>query len=464
MSHCLLLSAPICDSVAAVSPLSLHNDWLGDSPPTTPVRSRNAPLADIFNLLQEISPSKSDRAIRGVKEVLLNTAEDAFTEQNTEIAQLSNKVLPATSRKRRRRFHRAHDADEAVDNPNTLEERVRKAGRRFTVDDGLYFVDEEAVLTGEVDEEFDLSTEFDSNENRIQARIHDIDRISPKEARSIRTEDWIIGAYMDASLRHLAEANELADFVSSNRRFQAFKDRIGYVQATDTHGAHYSAFTAAILYDEFHGEVDVASSATLFCSRYTRASRSLHRPSLFHPRRYFSPRRTDPIPAQAIWLYSADTKFLERGDQTGIYYAQRYLDYIERIRQGLNENKPWAVELLKHWDDVMFPNAEDSPADAMGVDDVVAAERRAVDAAFKDAPSGRDSPKVCQTAQAATTTSKVPAAVAATSPSSSATVTVPASLPILPPSPSSPVNQSIASTKPAPTGRAERSTQSKELA
>jgi hypothetical protein len=85
-------------------------------------------------------------------------------------------------------------------------------------------------------------------------------------------------------------------------------------------------------------------------------------------------------------MLSADTKLTERGDQTGINYRQRHAAYAQRLRDGIRNNKAWAVDLLKYWDSILFPNNDDS-ADASGAPGGEDDEMDLVDEAFDGAPS-----------------------------------------------------------------------------
>ncbi|KAK7012369.1 hypothetical protein R3P38DRAFT_2790630 [Favolaschia claudopus] len=357
--------------------------------PTTPERPRTqGPLANILNVFQQITPSKSDRDIRGrllnllqLREdlqVLFNEAEDVFSAKDSEIADLSYQVVPTKNRRRRKRFHRADDADDSVDNPSSLEERVRKAGRRFAVNEAAFFIDEVDIWTHEAEDEFDYATEFNSKTTRVQAQIQDPLRLLPNDARSRRTQEWVGDAFVDgmggqssaavhrirhASLSHLSAADELKHFATASDRFEHFKDRVGYVAATETKEAFYSAFKAPILYDQFDGELDVDH---LFRNplllKVVRVQRIHHIPRT-------STGAIANAAVLAIWLYSADTKFQRRGDQTDINYVQRHMDYVEQLRKALTSKKAWVIDLLKYWDDILFPDADNDDGAARGGDD-----------------------------------------------------------------------------------------------
>ncbi|KAK7016056.1 hypothetical protein R3P38DRAFT_3361751 [Favolaschia claudopus] len=252
--------------------------------PTTPERPRTqGPLANILNVFQQITPSKSDRDIRGrllnyfqLREdlqVLLNEAEDVFSAKDSEIADLSNQVVPTKNRRRRKRFHRADDADDSVDNPSSLEERVRKAGRRFAVNEAAFFIDEVDIWTNEAEDEFDYATEFQLQDHPCSGPDPRPSPLAPQRCsisgvprNGSAMHSWMawggqrsaaVHRIRHASLAHLSAADKLKHFATASDRFEHFKDRVGYVAATETKEAFYSAFKAPILYDQFDGELDV---------------------------------------------------------------------------------------------------------------------------------------------------------------------------------------------------------------
>ncbi|KAK6995695.1 hypothetical protein R3P38DRAFT_3223671 [Favolaschia claudopus] len=388
------------------------------SEPTTPDPPRTqGPLGDILNLVQQLTPSKSDRQGRALHEqlgVVVSEAEDEYAAKESEIADLSNQLVPAKSQRRRKRFNRADDADESVEAPGAPEERVRKAGRHMQVNEAVWLEAEAA---------FDFATEFDSKANRIQAQIHDVVRLLPKVAVPLRTQEWIASAFADGtggqrsatvtrlrhpSLIHLCDKDEYKHFSSSSSRFQHFKERIGYIAATETEGAYYSTFLAPILYDEFHGDIDVQH---LFRNPFLL---QIHASILRGPDGGQDLFTDHPHPVQgghvqklhrikrtttgaiansavwAIWLYSADTKFLDRGPETHINYVKRYFDYAEQLRKALARKKAWAIDLLQYWDDVLFPDADDD-IDARGGEGQIA-ERESAMEAFDNVPSRQSTP------------------------------------------------------------------------
>ncbi|KAJ7346417.1 hypothetical protein DFH08DRAFT_1081173 [Mycena albidolilacea] len=393
-----------------------------DSEPNSPKGTEGA-LADILNLSQQLTPSKSPRRLRQLRaeiQARANDAEEADSAKNLQIADLTNQALPIKpARKRRKRFNRADDADDSIPNPVTLEERVREAGRHFVVVEALFLVDARLIWTVELKEDFDFAFEFQSKANKVQGQLHDVIALLPSDAVSLRTEPWIAGAFEDgmsgqrstisnrlrhASLQVLMGANQLKHFRSSNSRFDAFAALIGYKPATDATAAHYSAFDAEILYDNYDGTINVDKifRHPLLLKIYACILRGPYGTEGLFEGEYHLPQAScvqqiynvtctstgavSTCATLAIWMLSADTKLTERGDQTGISYRPRHATYAQRLHDGIRNNKAWAVDLLKYWDSILFPNNDDS-ADASGAPGGEDDEMDLVDEAFDGAPS-----------------------------------------------------------------------------
>ncbi|KAK6969637.1 hypothetical protein R3P38DRAFT_3242892 [Favolaschia claudopus] len=137
------------------------------------------------------------------------------------------------------------------------------------------------------------------------------------------------------------------------------------------------AVKAPILYDEFAGEIDVDHlfRNPLLLNIHACILRGAdgptdlfkdnpYRPQAPYMEKIHNITRTSTgaianAAVLAIWLYSADTKFLERGNETNINYRKRYRQYVEELRKGLTAKKAWVDALLNYWDGVSFPDADD---------------------------------------------------------------------------------------------------------
>ncbi|KAJ7196838.1 hypothetical protein GGX14DRAFT_303646, partial [Mycena pura] len=211
-------------------------------------------------------------------------------------------------------------------------------GRHFLVQEALFLVDPD-VFTVDIDEDFDPRDEFSSDKNKIQGQLRQIMHYLPDDVKRLRTTELISGAFTDgmASQRSStsnrlrgASLSKIVDnvkpFETSSGRFNAFAELIGYQPGTDTREPYYSKLDVPLLYDAWQGKKDLNS--------------------LFR----------NPIILKSIWLHSADTQLVEIGDETGINYRERHSYYLQRILDGLADNKAWAVGLLAHWDQILFPD------------------------------------------------------------------------------------------------------------
>ncbi|KAF7371553.1 hypothetical protein MVEN_00010300 [Mycena venus] len=219
----------------------------------------------------------------------------------------------------------------------------------------------------------------------------------PSDARPLRKERWIMGAFLDGMdnqrsfishrLRGPSLPNIVEDtkpFTTSRSRFDAFAGLIGHQSANDSSEAFYSPFKAEILYDMynfrtldvdhiFKGPILLKIHASLI--RGPNGARGLFegkskRPQAKCIEKIYHITRTSPgaianAATLAIWLYSPDTQLVECGDEMGIDYRKRYVEYVTQIRKGLRQEKEWATNLLKHWDGILFPRSEDSLAPSL---------------------------------------------------------------------------------------------------
>ncbi|KAJ7709138.1 hypothetical protein B0H14DRAFT_3525296 [Mycena olivaceomarginata] len=374
------------------------------------------------------SGAKSPRHLRQLRaeiQARANDAEEADNAKNLQLADLTNQALPTKpARKRRKRFNRADDADDSIPNPATLEERVREAGRHFIVEKALHLVDSRLTWTVDLDEEFDFAAEFESKADKVQGQLHDVIALLPSDAVPLRTQPWIAGAFEDgmsgqrstisnrlrrASLQVLVGADQLKHFRSSNSRFDAFAKLIGYKPATETKAAHYSAFDAEILYDDYDGTVNVnkifrnplllkGTSFSLFnviahlSQIYACILRGPYGAEGLFEGEYHKPQASCVQQIHNITCTSTGAISNCTVLATWMLRGSITADVTQLMPSGCAteswNNKSWAVDLLKYWDSILFPNNEES-ADLSGAhegeDDM-----DLVDEAFDRAPSVPD--------------------------------------------------------------------------
>ncbi|KAJ7115713.1 hypothetical protein C8R44DRAFT_983722 [Mycena epipterygia] len=333
--------------------------------PSENSRSRSTtPVTELLELTQQFTPHKSPSTVRRIIADIQSLANDVGDSQSAvkrKLADVTNQLgTTRQPRKRRHRGNRAADAPEDVENPATIEERVRKAGRHFVLEYGLFITDIQGVLATEEDPTFREDTEFETEKSRIQGQLRDIIALLPADARAFREQDWIGSAFEDGMkgmrssihtrLRSesltliVANINKFidgqsatnADFETSASRLTAFSKLTGYQPATADAAAFYSLFKAEL-----------------------------------------------------IWFLSGDTQlsYAGEGDETGIDYKFWFETFLRQICDGLRDEAEWALGLMRYWDDVLFPHAEDSLGESTSTNQqAIRADINAMDEAFRAAP------------------------------------------------------------------------------
>ncbi|KAJ7738003.1 hypothetical protein B0H16DRAFT_1425080 [Mycena metata] len=200
------------------------------------------------------------------------------------------------------------------------------------------------------------------------------------------------------------------DFEPSASRFAAFKKLIGYQSATADAAAFYSLLKAEVLYDGYDGtmNVDKIFRGPLLLIIYVsiiRGPRGVKGllegksklPSAKVAERIHGIKRTLPgAPASAatwlIWSLSADTQLSDngKGDETGIDYKKCFEAFLRQICDGLRDDAEWAIGLMQYWDEVLFPNAEDSLGQSTSNQRAVDTDIEAMDAVILAAAPPRD--------------------------------------------------------------------------
>ncbi|KAJ7142361.1 hypothetical protein C8R44DRAFT_760553 [Mycena epipterygia] len=373
-------------------------------------RSRSTtPFTNLLDLTQQLTPHKSPRRARQICldiQSLANDIGESHSAVKRKLADVTNQLGTTRQqpRKRRMRGNRATGAPDDVENPDTLEDRVRKAGRHFVIEYGLFlFTDIYTLLATEEDPAFKEDTEFDSEESRIQGQLRDVVALLPGDARSIREQEWIASSFADglnskrstihSRLRHESlalivasftfsdgESAKVEDFESSSSRFNTFSKRIGYQPATEDAPALYSMLKAEVLFADYDGTMDVDKifRGNLLLIIYAciirgpRGARGLFDGNSklpaakvaqrIHKIKYTTPAAIVSCAIWAIWLLSSDTQLGSsgEGDETQIDYKFYFQTFLRQICDGLRDKAEWAVELFRFWDDVLFPNTEHS--------------------------------------------------------------------------------------------------------
>ncbi|KAF7324391.1 hypothetical protein MVEN_02645000 [Mycena venus] len=350
-------------------------------PPSSPSSSPSRATDELLELAQQLTPSKPPDILRRIRRNIQSRA---------------NEPPPLhVHKKLRKRLNRAAHADNSIANPHTVEERTREKGRHFVVEEALFLVDPD-MFTVDEDEDFDISEEFTSDKNRIQGQLRQIMRYLPDDIKHLRKTNLISGAFIDGMsgqrsntsnrLRVASLANIVDDvkpFETSASRFNAFAKLIGYQPGTDTRDPYYSKLDVPILYDNWQGQKDLNSflrgpillkihasiirgpngAVGLFSGKSKRPSaKTVEKMYKIHHTALGAISNSASL---AIWMHSADTQLTEIGDETGINYRERQIYYLQRILDGLANDKAWALDLVAYWDRILFPDA-DAPQNGAG--------------------------------------------------------------------------------------------------
>ncbi|KAF7304486.1 hypothetical protein HMN09_00850900 [Mycena chlorophos] len=329
------------------------------TPPETPPRR---PLADASNLTQDLSPSNSPSAQRSARariQATLNAAAEADTAKDERIAELENQLATAAKPRKRRRYNREEDAPQDVVNPVQLAAQVTHLGRRYAswAASSLF-----RPLSGPV--------------KYTQGQVNDIVESLPEAAKARWPEDWLAGSFRDG-LENQRTIMRNRTSAPATPASPTSPTSSGTALARRSAAAHYSPFKAEVLYDEYNGSVDLEhlfKSSTLLkiYAAVLRGpdgpeglmERKPHKPDARYNQRTYRVTHTTPgaiasCAVLAIFLFSADPQFVEKGHVTSINYRKRFIVYVSKIRLALLRGHSWARNLLRYWDSYLFPDSDD---------------------------------------------------------------------------------------------------------
>ncbi|KAJ6475132.1 hypothetical protein C8R47DRAFT_1143607 [Mycena vitilis] len=373
-----------------------------------------SPLRDILNLTQQLTPSKSPRTQRKIRQQLQVSANDAQQESHGLKRRAVDAEQTRKPQKKRRRGDRARGADSSEVNPEDTEARVREAGRFFALRNAIFLIDDD-VLNTKHDPDFDLHREYESSRTERQGQLHDILEVLPEDVRPKISHTWVQDSFLDGlsgqrsfmrnrirtqSIHYLVD--DVKACATSASRFENFSAAIGYKPATDKSQAYYHRWAVPVIHENWNGRMDLEGlfRGPLPVKIYVSCIRGAHGAEgvfeglskLPQARCLQRIHKIDRITVGAIviscilaiWLLSPDTILVQVGDETNIDYGRRGRLYVRRIREALEEKKAWALGLLDHWDRLLFPNADKKHDYSTACDELDDDEE--VDNIFSEAP------------------------------------------------------------------------------
>ncbi|KAJ7863382.1 hypothetical protein B0H13DRAFT_2354218 [Mycena leptocephala] len=353
------------------------------SSPTPPSSPR--PLHDLLALAQQLTPSKSPRTVRRLRQQLQVQANEAQQEH----ANLKRRAVDAEQqvdtarkpRKMRKRGDRARDADDSEVNPQDTETRIREAARHFALTQAIFLIDDD-VMNTEEDNSFDFDKEFDSTKSERQGQLRDILAILPDDVKPKIKQRWVQDSFLDGlhsqrssmgyrvrteALQYIVDDVKL--FATSASRFDAFSKLIGYKPATNTSQAFYDRFEVPLLYDKWDGTINVNAlfrgnvvlEVYVSCIRGRRGAQGLFEGKSKLPQAKCLERIhkiTRTTPGHMALFGGHATREGRRRDNYRLWLSVPRLHPSDS--RGLRDKKAWAIGLLQYWDRILFPNADKS--------------------------------------------------------------------------------------------------------
>ncbi|KAJ7794032.1 hypothetical protein B0H14DRAFT_3497423 [Mycena olivaceomarginata] len=369
---------------------------MSESPPnsrtSTPDPShysdKSAHLKDLILLC---TPNKSGQELANIRADLAACVDDqgqAIQHLKHRLVDLENGI-EAPRKSSRSRNHRTEGIEEesADFTSQELEQRARRAGRKFVILRGLWLCltddDFEAFFNTELDDDYTAELRFSSDSEIRQAQLREVIDTLPVDLESFRKRRWLAMAFKDGMnsqrwntrnrLRKEAQ-HVLPDSIPTSwlATEQSRRDHLRTFIGWNSETRKYSIWNAPCLHGNDSNELDYnqvfrhplllrifASIIRGSASADSVMERSSRRPKANTMQRIFGIVSTSPG-AIAIWLCSGDETFAPVGDVTGINYYDRYNEYLEKILEGLRRRQKWARDLFVFWDSHLFPETNGS--------------------------------------------------------------------------------------------------------
>ncbi|KAJ7203593.1 hypothetical protein GGX14DRAFT_369388, partial [Mycena pura] len=230
---------------------------------------------------------------------------------------------------------------------------LKRAGRRWAIEHGLWLVGSKHLFDTRLDGDCDTSRlrRFDPDKigEKIQAQLHEIDPYLPEEYRGNQSNDVraMLGPLVQEGVRTqrsntATRLRKIAgpmifninptDLKDSARRTRDFKDDIGW-KTDDSGKGGYDTLDVPILHSDM------------------RSSYSLDQFLL------------NSALMRAIWALSGDEQLQETGSQTGINYAERHDEYLQILMEGMAMKSPVIQHIVDVWNEKIFPEGRRGDAD-----------------------------------------------------------------------------------------------------
>ncbi|KAJ7221502.1 hypothetical protein GGX14DRAFT_558994 [Mycena pura] len=289
-------------------------------------------------------------------------------------------------------------------------ERLKRAGRRWAIERGLWLVGSKHLFDTRLDGDCHTSRlcRFDPDKigEKIQAQLHEIDHYLPEQYRGNQSSDVraMLAPLVQEGVRTQRSntATRLrkvagpmifninaTDLKDSARRTRDFKDDIGW-KTDDSGKGGYDILDVPIL----HGDMRSLYSLDQFLLNpalmrlYASLTRGPEAAAHMLDRDLGRVPADAPFPSSktetmrdifkldhvelggiataavlAIWTLSGDEQLQETGSQTGINYAERHDEYLQILMEGMAMKSPVIQHIVDVWNEKIFPEGCRGDAD-----------------------------------------------------------------------------------------------------
>ncbi|KAJ7216456.1 hypothetical protein GGX14DRAFT_358647 [Mycena pura] len=289
-------------------------------------------------------------------------------------------------------------------------ECLKRAGRRWAIERGLWLVGSKHLFDTRLDGDCDTSRlrRFDPDKigEKIQAQLHEIDPYLPEEYRGNQSNDVraMLAPLVQEGVRTQRSntATRLrkvagpmifnvnpTDLKDSARRTRDFKDDIGW-KTDDSGRGSYDILDVPIL----HGDMRSSYSLDQFLLNpalmrlYACLARGPEAAAHMLDRDLGRVPADAPFPSSktetmrdifkldhvelggiataavlAIWALSRDEQLRETSSQTGINYAERHDEYLQILMEGMAMKSPIIQHIMDVWNEKIFPEGRRGDAD-----------------------------------------------------------------------------------------------------
>lgn len=347
-----------------------------------PVLSMDTSRADLFKIARQYEVDK-------------NAAQAKLDRLSRKFADITNDEDDNSSHqpKRRRTRHESPpvDPDDEIDVTNrtvTDERFVYQAGHKFFLICAPWIRSGEDLFDTDIDEHYNAAERFENDKKKVQGQIHEIlDLLQEKIEQDALRQRWLRRQFMNGlkaqryntatRIRHccasILGASE-TDLLQADIRKAKFREDIGWVSET----GQYSSVDVPILHKDWHGGYSLSSvflnpklmGIYIALIRGPIAGKLFMNGQSLHPQtetmahihniRNITPGAIATCGMLARWALSSDDALQEVGSNTGIRYFNDFEEYLTILVTGLQQRKKSVLNIIKQWDEKIFPNSESS--------------------------------------------------------------------------------------------------------